>query len=96
MCNDGASLMCHSEGWWPAPVTEWLDSQGRFLTAEPVDMHLGPNGFRVKQRLHYESGTDHYVCRFRQKDPRTDLWREIVKETKFHIPGGLPYSIVYL
>ncbi|XP_062387682.1 butyrophilin-like protein 2 [Sardina pilchardus] len=86
---DGAiSLVCESEGWWPEPVLEWLDSQGKLLNAETTEIHQGPNGFGVKRRLvAYRRDTEHYVCRLTQKDERTALEREVEMDTTFHISG---------
>ncbi|XP_076144148.1 uncharacterized protein LOC143126118 [Alosa pseudoharengus] len=98
--DGGISLVCESEGWRPDPVLEWLDSQGRLLTAEPPEMLLGPNGFRVTRRLvAYRGDTNNYVCRLTQKDKRTPFEREVEMEAIFHISDGvftLPWKIPFI
>lgn len=69
-------------------MIEWLDNEGRLLSAGRHEIHLGPKGLTVKQRMvAYLSHTNHYVCRLTQIDDRIIINREVVKEAKFIILG---------
>lgn len=69
----------------PEPALDWLDSEGRNLTAEPAEVHRESDGFfRVKRWLIIrKADTKHFVCRVSQKDERQA--KEIVKEAILHI-----------
>ncbi|XP_076134506.1 butyrophilin-like protein 10 [Alosa pseudoharengus] len=84
--DGGISLVCESNRWWPEPVLEWLDDQGRLLTAQQLETNLGPNGFRLKQQLvAYLSQTNPYVCRLTQNGIGPVFKSKVVKEATLYI-----------
>lgn len=86
--RDGISLVCESEGWMPEPALDWLDAEGRSLTAEPTEVHWESDGFRVKRRLIiHENDSKRYTCRVSQRDDRWATDKDIVKEAMLHISG---------
>lgn len=83
--HDGICLVCESGGWKPEPVLDWLDSEGRSLTAKPTEMHRESDGFRVKRRLIiHKADTKYYTCRVSQKDERQTT-EKIMKEAMLRI-----------
>ncbi|XP_042559840.1 butyrophilin subfamily 1 member A1-like isoform X2 [Clupea harengus] len=67
--NQQLDLRCVSTGWSPEPVVDWLDSEGRNLPAEPTQMRLQSDGYRVERRLLVDSrrsGGGGYYCRVTQ------------------------------
>ncbi|XP_073683234.1 butyrophilin subfamily 1 member A1-like [Garra rufa] len=58
----GLRLQCESEGWYPEPDLEWLDSEGVSLNPESTEKHRNAEGFRVKHTITvHQSGKIH--CR---------------------------------
>uniref|UniRef100_A0A8C1KUY6 Uncharacterized protein n=1 Tax=Cyprinus carpio TaxID=7962 RepID=A0A8C1KUY6_CYPCA len=49
--SGGLRLQCESEGWYPEPVLEWLDSEGVRLSSETAETHRNEDGFSVKHTL---------------------------------------------
>ncbi|XP_073704747.1 butyrophilin subfamily 1 member A1-like [Garra rufa] len=46
--SGGLHLQCESEGWYPEPDLEWLDSEGVSLNSETTETHRNTDGFSVK------------------------------------------------
>uniref|UniRef100_A0A9J7XA88 Butyrophilin subfamily 1 member A1-like n=1 Tax=Cyprinus carpio carpio TaxID=630221 RepID=A0A9J7XA88_CYPCA len=46
--SGGLHLQCESEGWYPEPDLEWLDSEGVSLSSETTEMQRNTDGFSVK------------------------------------------------
>ncbi|KAK7175324.1 hypothetical protein R3I93_002278 [Phoxinus phoxinus] len=60
--SGGLHLQCESEGWYPEPDLEWLDSEGVSLSSETTETHRNTDGFSVKHTIIvYHSGKIH--CR---------------------------------
>ncbi|XP_077086699.1 butyrophilin subfamily 1 member A1-like, partial [Siphateles boraxobius] len=60
--SGGLHLQCESEGWYPEPDLEWLDSEGVSLSSETTETHRNTDRFSVKQAvIVYYSGNIH--CR---------------------------------
>ncbi|XP_056117734.1 butyrophilin subfamily 1 member A1-like [Rhinichthys klamathensis goyatoka] len=60
--SGGLHLQCESEGWYPEPDLEWLDSEGVSLSSETTETHRNTDRFSVKQAvIVYHSGKIH--CR---------------------------------
>ncbi|XDV12407.1 hypothetical protein PO909_001099 [Leuciscus waleckii] len=60
--SGGLHLQCESEGWYPEPDLEWLDSEGVSLSSETTETHRNSDRFSVKHTIIvYHSGKIH--CR---------------------------------
>ncbi|XP_056117736.1 butyrophilin-like protein 3 [Rhinichthys klamathensis goyatoka] len=60
--SGGLHLQCESEGWYPEPDLEWLDSEGVSLSSETAETHRNTDRFSLKQAvIVYHSGKIH--CR---------------------------------
>ncbi|XP_026066066.1 butyrophilin subfamily 2 member A1-like [Carassius auratus] len=46
--SGGLHLQCESEGWYPEPDLEWLDSEGVSLSSETTETHRNTDRFSVK------------------------------------------------
>ncbi|XP_016381275.1 butyrophilin-like protein 3 [Sinocyclocheilus rhinocerous] len=49
--SGGLHLQCESEGWYPEPDLEWLDSAGVSLSSETTEKHRNTEGFNVKHTI---------------------------------------------
>ncbi len=49
--SGGLHLQCESEGWYPEPDLEWLNSEGVILSSETTDTHRNTDGFSVKHSI---------------------------------------------
>uniref|UniRef100_A0A673NBU4 Ig-like domain-containing protein n=1 Tax=Sinocyclocheilus rhinocerous TaxID=307959 RepID=A0A673NBU4_9TELE len=49
--SGGLHLQCESEGWYPEPDLEWLDSAGVSLSSETTETHRNTEGFNVKHTI---------------------------------------------
>uniref|UniRef100_A0A671T8U4 Ig-like domain-containing protein n=1 Tax=Sinocyclocheilus anshuiensis TaxID=1608454 RepID=A0A671T8U4_9TELE len=49
--SGGLRLQCESEGWYPEPVLEWLDSEGVSLSSETTETHRNADRFSVKHTI---------------------------------------------
>ncbi|XP_026117376.1 butyrophilin subfamily 1 member A1-like isoform X3 [Carassius auratus] len=49
--SGGLHLQCESEGWYPEPDLEWLDSEGVSLNSETTETHGNTEGFSVKRAI---------------------------------------------
>ncbi|XP_067220380.1 butyrophilin subfamily 1 member A1-like [Chanodichthys erythropterus] len=64
--SGGLHLQCESEGWYPEPDLEWLDSEGVSLSSGTTETHRNTDGFSVKNTIIvYHSGKIH--CRVKVK-----------------------------
>ncbi|XP_026109063.1 butyrophilin subfamily 1 member A1-like isoform X1 [Carassius auratus] len=61
--SGGLRLQCESEGWYPEPVLEWLDSEGVRLSSETTDTHRGTDRFSVKHTITVHHRDDKIHCR---------------------------------
>ncbi|ROI15877.1 Myelin-oligodendrocyte glycoprotein [Anabarilius grahami] len=60
--SGGLHLQCESEGWYPEPNLEWMDSEGVSLSSETTETHSNTDGFSLKNTIIvYHSGKIH--CR---------------------------------
>ncbi|KAL1278770.1 hypothetical protein QQF64_025443 [Cirrhinus molitorella] len=49
--SGGLHLQCESEGWYPEPDLEWLDSEGVRLRSETTEKDKNTDGFSVKNTV---------------------------------------------
>ncbi|XP_048037023.1 butyrophilin subfamily 2 member A1-like isoform X2 [Megalobrama amblycephala] len=64
--SGGLHLQCETEGWYPEPDLEWLDSEGVSLSSGTTETHSNTDGFSVKNTIIvYHSGKIH--CRVKMK-----------------------------
>uniref|UniRef100_A0A8C1P5K2 Ig-like domain-containing protein n=1 Tax=Cyprinus carpio TaxID=7962 RepID=A0A8C1P5K2_CYPCA len=49
--SGGLHLQCESEGWYPEPDLEWLDSEEVSLSSETTETHRNTDGFSVKHTI---------------------------------------------
>uniref|UniRef100_A0A8C1P3J6 Butyrophilin subfamily 1 member A1-like n=1 Tax=Cyprinus carpio TaxID=7962 RepID=A0A8C1P3J6_CYPCA len=49
--SGGLHLQCESEGWYPEPDLEWLNSEGVSLSSETTETHRNTDGFSVKHTI---------------------------------------------
>ncbi|XP_073799760.1 uncharacterized protein isoform X2 [Danio rerio] len=63
--SGGLHLLCESEGWYPEPDLEWLDSKGVRLSPESTETQRNTDRFSVKHTftVHQRDGKIH--CRVR-------------------------------
>ncbi len=60
--SGGLHLQCESEGWYPEPVLEWLNSEGVLLSPETREKHRNTKGFSVKQTITVHTGTTRFTA----------------------------------
>ncbi|XP_042575531.1 butyrophilin-like protein 10 isoform X1 [Cyprinus carpio] len=60
-------LQCESEGWYPEPVLEWLDSEGVRLSSETTETHRNEDGFSVKHTVTVYETDSKIHCRVKLK-----------------------------
>ncbi|KTG04422.1 hypothetical protein cypCar_00038556 [Cyprinus carpio] len=60
-------LQCESEGWYPEPVLEWLDSEGVRLSSETAETHRNEDGFSVKHTVTVYETDSKIHCRVKLK-----------------------------
>ncbi|XP_051743784.1 butyrophilin subfamily 1 member A1-like isoform X2 [Ctenopharyngodon idella] len=64
--SGGLHLLCESEGWYPEPDLEWLDSEGVSLSSGTTETHRNTEGFSLKHTVTvYHTGKIH--CRVKMK-----------------------------
>ncbi|RXN12757.1 butyrophilin subfamily 1 member A1-like isoform X2 [Labeo rohita] len=63
----GLHLQCESEGWYPEPDIEWLNSEGVSLRSETTETHRDEDGFSVKQTITVHHRDDKIHCRVKLK-----------------------------
>uniref|UniRef100_A0A672QFJ2 Ig-like domain-containing protein n=1 Tax=Sinocyclocheilus grahami TaxID=75366 RepID=A0A672QFJ2_SINGR len=61
--SGGLHLQCESEGWYPEPVLEWLDSKGVSLSSETTETHRETDRFSVKHTITVHERDSTYHCR---------------------------------
>uniref|UniRef100_A0A673N2R1 B30.2/SPRY domain-containing protein n=1 Tax=Sinocyclocheilus rhinocerous TaxID=307959 RepID=A0A673N2R1_9TELE len=49
--SGGLHLQCESEGWYPEPDLQWLDSEGISLSSETTEKHRNTDRFSVKHTI---------------------------------------------
>ncbi|KAK7175321.1 hypothetical protein R3I93_002276 [Phoxinus phoxinus] len=49
--SGGLHLQCESEGWYPEPDLEWLDSEGVSLSSETTETHRNSDRFSLKNSI---------------------------------------------
>ncbi|XP_018934846.1 butyrophilin subfamily 1 member A1-like isoform X2 [Cyprinus carpio] len=87
--SGGLRLQCESEGWYPEPVLEWLDSEGVRLSSETAETHRNEDGFSVKHTLTVYETDSKIHCRVKLRHHMLetmiiatsnmfDLWRTSV------------------
>ncbi|XP_052409407.1 butyrophilin subfamily 1 member A1 isoform X2 [Carassius gibelio] len=62
--SGGLHLQCESEGWYPEPDLEWLDSKGVSLSSETTETHRNTDRFSVKHTITVHH-SDKIHCRVR-------------------------------
>ncbi len=63
--SGGLHLHCESEGWYPEPVLEWLNSEGVSLSSETTETHRNADRFSVKHTITVHDRDDKIHCRVR-------------------------------
>ncbi|XP_026065928.1 butyrophilin subfamily 1 member A1-like isoform X3 [Carassius auratus] len=63
--SGGLHLQCESEGWYPEPDLEWLDSEGVSLSSETTETHRNTDRFSVKHTITVHHSDDKIHCRVR-------------------------------
>ncbi|XP_055777811.1 butyrophilin subfamily 2 member A2-like isoform X2 [Salvelinus fontinalis] len=83
----GMTLLCVSNGWFPEPELEWLDSEGVTLSAGPSETDRDYEGFYIVKlkTIVKETDINRFTCRVRQRQ----IYDVIKMETEFHIPSEL-------
>jgi len=61
--SGGLRLQCESEGWYPEPDLEWLDSEGVSLSSETKETHRNTDRFSVKHTITVYHSNDKIHCR---------------------------------
>ncbi|XP_077078572.1 butyrophilin subfamily 1 member A1-like [Siphateles boraxobius] len=61
--SGGLHLQCESEGWYPEPDLEWLDSEGVSLSSETTETHRNTDRFSVKHTITVYDSNDKIHCR---------------------------------
>ncbi|XP_077069878.1 butyrophilin subfamily 1 member A1-like [Siphateles boraxobius] len=61
--SGGLHLQCESEGWYPEPDLEWLDSEGVSLSSETKETHRNTDGFSVKHTITVYDSNNKIHCR---------------------------------
>ncbi|KAI2645308.1 Butyrophilin-like protein 3 [Labeo rohita] len=61
--SGGLHLQCESEGWYPEPDLEWLNSEGVSLSSETTETHRNEDRFSVKQTITVHHRDDKIHCR---------------------------------
>ncbi|XP_026095760.1 butyrophilin-like protein 3 isoform X4 [Carassius auratus] len=65
--SGGLLLQCESEGWYPEPVLEWLNSEGVRLSSETTETHRNEDGFSVKHTVTVYERDSKIHCRIKLK-----------------------------
>ncbi|KAK2916827.1 hypothetical protein Q8A67_001201 [Cirrhinus molitorella] len=65
--SGGLQLQCESEGWYPKPVLEWLDSEGVSFSSENSETHRNGDRFSVKHTTTVYKRYNKIHCRFKLK-----------------------------
>ncbi|XP_050959692.1 butyrophilin-like protein 3 isoform X3 [Labeo rohita] len=60
-------LQCESEGWYPEPYLEWLNSEGVSLTSETTETQKNTDRFTVKHTITVHHSVGKILCRVRLK-----------------------------
>ncbi|XP_026117381.1 butyrophilin subfamily 1 member A1-like [Carassius auratus] len=63
--SGGLHLQCESEGWYPEPDLEWLDSEGVSLSSETKETHRNKDRFSVKHTIIVHHSDNKIHCRVR-------------------------------
>ncbi|KAL1279032.1 hypothetical protein QQF64_025705 [Cirrhinus molitorella] len=61
--SGGLHLQCESEGWYPEPVLELLNSEGVSLSSETTETHRNTDGFKVKHTITVHDSDNKIHCR---------------------------------
>ncbi|XDV33768.1 hypothetical protein PO909_004052 [Leuciscus waleckii] len=61
--SGGFHLHCESEGWYPEPDLEWLDSEGVSLSSETTETIRNTDRFSVKHTVTVYDSNDKIHCR---------------------------------
>ncbi|XP_067220377.1 butyrophilin subfamily 1 member A1-like, partial [Chanodichthys erythropterus] len=65
--SGGLHLQCESEGWYPEPDLEWLDSEGVSLSSGTTETHRNTDGFSVKHTVIVQHSINKIHCRVKMK-----------------------------
>ncbi|XP_050957491.1 butyrophilin-like protein 3 [Labeo rohita] len=65
--SGGLHLLCESEGWYPEPDLEWLNSEGVSLSSETTETHRNEDRFSVKHTITVYERDSKIHCRFKLK-----------------------------
>ncbi|XP_073702770.1 butyrophilin-like protein 3 [Garra rufa] len=63
----GLRLQCESEGWYPEPDLEWLNSEGVRLSSETTETHRNGDRFSLKNTMTVYERDSKIHCRFKLK-----------------------------
>ncbi|XP_073702756.1 butyrophilin-like protein 3 [Garra rufa] len=61
--SGGLHLQCESEGWYPKPDLEWLDSEGVSLSSETTETHRNADRFSVKNTITVHHSVSKIHCK---------------------------------
>ncbi|KAL0196754.1 hypothetical protein M9458_005294, partial [Cirrhinus mrigala] len=61
--SGGLHLLCESEGWYPEPDLEWLNSERVSLSSETTETHRNADRFSVKHTITVHHRDDRIHCR---------------------------------
>ncbi len=70
--SGGLRLQCESEGWYPEPDLEWLNSEGVSLSSETTETHRNTDGFRVKHTVTVYERDSKIHCRVKLRNHMLD------------------------
>ncbi|KAF4116578.1 hypothetical protein G5714_004067 [Onychostoma macrolepis] len=65
--SGGLHLQCESEGWYPEPDLEWLNSEGVRLSSETTEKHRNTDRFSAKHTVTVYERDSKIHCRFKLK-----------------------------
>ncbi|XP_072553210.1 butyrophilin-like protein 8 isoform X2 [Salminus brasiliensis] len=66
--SETVSLLCKSEGWYPEPALQWMNSRGVNLTAEETETQRVADLYTVKRHMTVKySDIDTFFCRVTQR-----------------------------
>ncbi|KAI2644041.1 Butyrophilin-like protein 2 [Labeo rohita] len=73
--SGGLHLQCESEGWYPEPDLEWLNSEGVRLSSETTETHRNADRFSVKHTIivHHSVGKIHCRVKLRHHMLETQI-----------------------
>ncbi|XP_072553207.1 butyrophilin-like protein 9 isoform X2 [Salminus brasiliensis] len=91
--SETVSLLCKSEGWYPEPALQWMNSRGDNLTAEEIEtQRVADLSYSVKRRMTVKhSDIDTFSCRVTQRDSEGYITAAAIYD---HLPNPLRTAVI--